>query len=66
MNEMTKRLHELESSVHLHLEDSRRQQKCRGSPTKSALQFHQTGRRLDLRESAIPDRRVSNPAKCVL
>ena len=30
MNEMTARLHELESDVHLHLEDSRRRQRCGG------------------------------------
>jgi RNA polymerase sigma factor (sigma-70 family) len=57
MNEMTARLDELESSIHL--EDSRRAQNVEASD-EAGLQFHQpdeswTG------ESAIPDRRVSTP-----
>jgi RNA polymerase sigma factor (sigma-70 family) len=57
MNEMTARLDELGSSIHL--EDSRRAQNVEASD-EAGLQFHQpdeswTG------ESAIPDRRVSTP-----
>ncbi len=57
INEMTARLHELESSVHL--EDSQRRQNVEASD-EAALQFHQadegwTG------ESVIADRRVSSP-----
>jgi RNA polymerase sigma factor (sigma-70 family) len=59
MNEMTKRLQELDSPVHLHLEDSRRRQNVEASD-EAALQFHQTDEGWT-RESAIPDRRVSNP-----
>jgi RNA polymerase sigma factor (sigma-70 family) len=60
MNEMTRRLHELESEVvHLHLEDSRRQQNVQASD-EPGLQFHQPDE-VWTRESAIPDRRVSTP-----
>jgi DNA-directed RNA polymerase specialized sigma24 family protein len=59
MNEMTARLHELESPEHLHLEDSRRQQNVQASD-EAALQFHQPDEGWT-RESAIPDRRVSTP-----
>ncbi len=59
MNEMTARLHELESPVHLHLEDSRRRQNVQASD-EVALQFHQSDEGWT-RESAIPDRRVSTP-----
>jgi len=59
MNEMTARLHELESNVHLHLEDSRRRQNVEASD-EAALQFHQADEGWT-RESAIPDRRVSTP-----
>ncbi len=57
MNEMTARLHELESPVHL--EDSRRRQNVEASDEPS-LQFHQADEGWT-RESAIPDRRVSTP-----
>jgi RNA polymerase sigma factor (sigma-70 family) len=57
MNEMTKRLHELESPVYL--EDSRRRQNVQASD-EVALQFHQPDEGWT-RESAIPDRRVSTP-----
>ena len=57
MNEMTARLHELESPVHL--EDSRRRQNVEASDEPS-LQFHQPDEGWT-RESAIPDRRVSTP-----
>jgi RNA polymerase sigma factor (sigma-70 family) len=57
MNEMTARLHELESPVHL--EDSRRRQNVRASD-EPGLQFHQPDEGWT-RESAIPDRRVSTP-----
>jgi RNA polymerase sigma factor (sigma-70 family) len=59
MNEMTARLHELESDVHLHLEDSRRRQNVEASD-EAALQFHQPDEGWT-RESSIPDRRVSTP-----
>jgi len=59
MNEMTARLHELESDVHLHLEDSRRRQNVEASD-EAALQFHQADEGWT-RESSIPDRRVSTP-----
>ncbi len=57
MNEMTARLHELESPVYL--EDSRRRQNVQASD-EVALQFHQPDEGWT-RESAIPDRRVSTP-----
>ena len=57
MNEMTARLHELESPVHL--EDSRRRQNVQASD-EAGLQFHQPDEGWT-RESAIPDRRVSTP-----
>jgi RNA polymerase sigma factor (sigma-70 family) len=57
MNEMTARLHELESPVHL--EASRRRQNVEASD-ESGLQFHQPDEGWT-RESAIPDRRVSTP-----
>ena len=57
MNEMTKRLHELESPVYL--EDSRRRQNVQASD-EVALQFHQPDEGWT-RESTIPDRRVSTP-----
>ena len=57
MNEMTARLHELESPVHL--EDSRRRQNVEASD-EPGLQFHQPDEGWT-RESAIPDRRVSTP-----
>ena len=57
MNEMTERLEELESSVHL--EDSRRRQNVEASD-EAGLQFHQPDEAWT-RESAIPDRRVSTP-----
>jgi len=59
MNEMTARLHELESDVHLHLEDSRRRQNVEASD-EAVLQFHQADEGWT-RESSIPDRRVSTP-----
>ena len=59
MNEMTSRLHELESSTHLHLEDSRRRQNVQASD-EAGLQFHQADEGWT-RESSIPDRRVSTP-----
>jgi DNA-directed RNA polymerase specialized sigma24 family protein/ribosome-associated translation inhibitor RaiA len=59
MNEMTARLHELESPVRLHLEDSRRRQNVQASD-EPGLQFHQPDEGWT-RESAIPDRRVSTP-----
>jgi RNA polymerase sigma factor (sigma-70 family) len=59
MNEMTARLHELESPDALHLEDSRRRQNVQASD-EAALQFHQSDEGWT-RESAIPDRRVSTP-----
>src|SRR5260370_38503259 len=57
MNEMTARLHEMESPVHL--EDSRRRQNVQASD-EAGLQFHQPDEGWT-RESAIPDRRVSTP-----
>ncbi len=57
MNEMTMRLHELDSSVHL--EDSSRRQNVEASD-EAGLQFHQPDEGWT-RESAIPDRRVSTP-----
>ncbi len=57
MNEMTARLHELDSLVHL--EDSRRRQNVQASD-EAGLQFHQPDEGWT-RESAIPDRRVSTP-----
>ncbi len=59
MNEMTARLHELESPAHLHLEDSRRRQNVQASD-EAGLQFHQPDEGWT-RESSIPDRRVSTP-----
>ena len=59
MNEMTARLHELESPDALHLEDSRRRQNVEASD-EAGLQFHQPDEAWT-RESAIPDRRVSTP-----
>jgi RNA polymerase sigma factor (sigma-70 family) len=59
MNEMTERLREMESPVHLHLEESRRRQNVEASD-ESRLQFHQPDEGWT-RESAIPDRRVSTP-----
>jgi len=59
MNEMTTRLHELESPDALHLEDSRRRQNVQASD-EAGLQFHQPDEGWT-RESAIPDRRVSTP-----
>jgi RNA polymerase sigma factor (sigma-70 family) len=59
MNEMTARLHELESPVHLHLEDSRRRHNVEASD-EAGLQFHQPDEAWT-RESVIPDRRVSTP-----
>jgi len=57
MNEMTTRLHELDSPVHL--EDSRRRQNVEASD-EASLQFHQPDEAWT-RESTIPDRRVSTP-----
>ena len=57
INEMTERLHELESPVHL--EDSRRRQNVEASD-EAALQFHQADEGWT-RESAIADRRVASP-----
>jgi RNA polymerase sigma factor (sigma-70 family) len=57
MNEMTARLHELESPIHL--EDSRRRQNVQASD-EAGLQFHQPDEGWT-RESVIPDRRVSTP-----
>jgi RNA polymerase sigma factor (sigma-70 family) len=57
MNEMTTRLHELESPVHL--EDSRRRHNVEASD-EAGLQFHQPDEGWT-RESTIPDRRVSTP-----
>ncbi|MGD0823719.1 MAG: sigma factor-like helix-turn-helix DNA-binding protein [Terriglobales bacterium] len=57
LNEMTARLEELESSVHL--EDSSRRQNVEASD-EAGLQFHQPDEGWT-RESAIPDRRVSTP-----
>jgi DNA-directed RNA polymerase specialized sigma24 family protein/ribosome-associated translation inhibitor RaiA len=59
MTQMTARLHELESPVHLHLEDSRRRQNVRASD-EVGMQFHQPDEGWT-RESAIADRRVSSP-----
>jgi len=59
MNEMTVRLHELESPAYLHLEDSRRRQNVEASD-EAALQFHQPDEGWT-RESSIPDQRVSTP-----
>jgi len=57
MNEMTARLHELESPFAL--EDSRRRQNVEASD-EAGLQFHQPDEGWT-RESTIPDRRVSTP-----
>jgi RNA polymerase sigma factor (sigma-70 family) len=57
MNEMTARLRELESPVHL--EASRRRQNVEASD-EAGLQFHQPDEGWT-RESVIPDRRVSTP-----
>jgi RNA polymerase sigma factor (sigma-70 family) len=57
MNEMTSRLHELDSPVHL--EDSRRRQSVEASD-ELGLQFHHPDESWT-RESTIPDRRVSTP-----
>ena len=59
MTEMTARLRELESPVHLHIEDSRRRQNVEASD-EDGLQFHQPDEGWT-RESVIPDRRVSTP-----
>src|ERR1035438_4114476 len=59
MNEMTARLHELESPVHL--EESRRRQNVEASD-EPGLQFHQPDEGWT-RESSIPDRRVSTPER---
>jgi DNA-directed RNA polymerase specialized sigma24 family protein/ribosome-associated translation inhibitor RaiA len=57
MYEMTVRLHELDSSVHI--EESSRRQNVEASD-EASLQFHQPDAGWT-RESAIPDRRVSTP-----
>lgn len=57
MNEMTTRLEELESSIHL--EESQRRQNVEASD-EDGLQFHQPDEGWT-RESAIADRRVSTP-----
>ena len=57
LDEMTARLHELESPVQL--EDSRRRQNVQASD-ESVLQFHQADEDWT-RESAIADRRVASP-----
>ena len=57
MNEMTARLHELDSPVHL--EDSLRQQNVQASD-EAGLQFHQPDEGWT-RENVIPDRRMSTP-----
>jgi RNA polymerase sigma factor (sigma-70 family) len=57
INEMTARLQEIESSVHL--EDSRRPQNVQASD-EAGLQFHQADEGWT-RESVIADRRVTNP-----
>jgi RNA polymerase sigma factor (sigma-70 family) len=57
IGEMTARLHELESPVHL--EDSRRPQNVEASD-EAALQFHQADEGWT-RESVTPDRRVASP-----
>ncbi len=57
MNEMTARLDEMRSSIHL--EDSRRRQNVQASD-EAGLQFHQPDEGWT-RESSIPDRRVSTP-----
>jgi DNA-directed RNA polymerase specialized sigma24 family protein/ribosome-associated translation inhibitor RaiA len=59
MSEMTKRLHELDSPIHLHVEESRRRQNVQASD-EAALQFHQPDEGWT-RESSIPDHRVSTP-----
>src|SRR5271163_351739 len=59
MNEMTKRLHELDSPIYLHVEESRRRQNVEASD-EAGLQFHQPDEGWT-RESAIPDRRVFTP-----
>ena len=57
IGEMTARLHELESPVHL--EDSRRPQNVEASD-EAVLQFHQADEGWT-RESVTPDRRVASP-----
>jgi RNA polymerase sigma factor (sigma-70 family) len=57
MDEMTARLNELESPVHL--EDSRRRQNVEASD-EPALQFHQADEGWT-KESSIPDRRLTTP-----
>jgi len=57
IGEMTARMHELESPIHL--EDSRRRQNVEASD-EPALQFHQADEGWT-RESVIADRRVANP-----
>jgi len=57
MNEMSARLNDLESPVHL--EDSRRRQNVEASD-ESVLQFHQPDEGWT-KESSIPDRRVTTP-----
>jgi RNA polymerase sigma factor (sigma-70 family) len=61
MNEMSSRLEELQSSVHLHIhiEDSRRPQNVEASD-EPELQFHQPDEAWT-RESTIADLRVSTP-----
>jgi RNA polymerase sigma factor (sigma-70 family) len=59
MNEMTARLHELDSPEYLHVEESRRRQNVQASD-EAGLQFHQPDEGWT-RESAIADRRVSTP-----
>ncbi len=57
MNEMTARLHELDSPIHL--EDSRRRPNIEASD-EASLQFHQPDEGWT-HESTVPDRRVSTP-----
>jgi len=57
MREMSARLQELDSSIHL--EDSRRRQNVQASD-EAGLQFHQPDEGWT-RESSIPDRRITTP-----
>jgi RNA polymerase sigma factor (sigma-70 family) len=59
MQQMTTRLHELESGTTLHLEDSHRRQNVQASD-EPGLQFHQPDEDWT-RVSVIADRRVSSP-----
>ena len=59
MNEMTARLHELESPVHLHLEDSRRRHNVEASD-EAGLQFHQPDESIT-GATVIPDARIATP-----